>query len=64
LVNKTLTGTVFYNFASDSLDTKIDAQINYANYKMIATALRPTPTSHRIRMKCTQQDVKYQTPQI
>jgi hypothetical protein len=27
LVNKTLTGTVFYNFASDSLDTKIDAQI-------------------------------------
>jgi hypothetical protein len=30
---KTLTGTVFYNFASDSLDTKIDAQLNYANYQ-------------------------------
>ncbi|WP_452225009.1 TonB-dependent receptor domain-containing protein [Lacinutrix chionoecetis] len=31
--NKTLTSNAFYTFASDSLDTKIDAQINYANYK-------------------------------
>jgi outer membrane receptor protein involved in Fe transport len=30
--NNTIIGTVFYNFATDSLDTKIDAQINFANY--------------------------------
>ena len=30
--NKTLTGNLYYTYASDSLDTKIDAQINYANY--------------------------------
>jgi hypothetical protein len=33
IANTTLTGTVFYNFASDSLDTKIDAQLSYANYQ-------------------------------
>ncbi|MDG2430921.1 outer membrane beta-barrel family protein [Flavobacterium sp.] len=32
-INKTLTSTLFYNFASDSLDTKIDAQLSYANYQ-------------------------------
>jgi hypothetical protein len=25
--------SLFYNFASDSLDTKIDAQLSYANYQ-------------------------------
>ncbi len=33
ILNKTLIGNVFYNFANDSLDSKIDAQINYANYQ-------------------------------
>ncbi|MEZ7516430.1 outer membrane beta-barrel protein [Flavobacterium frigidarium] len=33
IANTTLTSTVFYNFASDSLDTKIDAQLSYANYQ-------------------------------
>lgn len=33
ILNNTLTSTVFYNFATDSLDTKLDAQINYANYQ-------------------------------
>ncbi|MFC6268918.1 outer membrane beta-barrel family protein [Frigoriflavimonas asaccharolytica] len=32
ILNKTIIGNVFYNFASDSLDTKVDAQINFANY--------------------------------
>lgn len=32
-INSTLTSTLFYNFASDSLDTKIDAQLSYANYQ-------------------------------
>ncbi|WP_298521197.1 outer membrane beta-barrel family protein [uncultured Kordia sp.] len=30
--NKRLTGNLYYSFASDSLDTKFDAQINYATY--------------------------------
>jgi outer membrane receptor protein involved in Fe transport len=33
IANTTLTSTLFYNFASDSLDTKIDAQLSYANYQ-------------------------------
>lgn len=33
ILNKTLIGNVFYNFASGSLTTKIDAQLNFANYK-------------------------------
>jgi hypothetical protein len=33
ILSHALTGTIFYNFASDSLDTKLDAQINYANYQ-------------------------------
>ena len=32
-INRTLTSTLFYNFASDSLDTKIDAQLSYASYQ-------------------------------
>lgn len=31
--NKTLTGNIFYSYFSDNLDTKIDAQMNFANYK-------------------------------
>ncbi|WP_420573445.1 TonB-dependent receptor domain-containing protein [Kordia sp.] len=31
--NKRLTGNLYYSYASDSLDTKFDAQINYATYK-------------------------------
>ncbi|GGG88334.1 TonB-dependent receptor [Polaribacter pacificus] len=30
--NKRLTGNLYYSFVSDSLDTKLDAQINLANY--------------------------------
>ncbi|AUC86113.1 hypothetical protein CW731_12840 [Polaribacter sp. ALD11] len=30
--NKTITGNVYYSFVSDSLDTKLDIQLNYANY--------------------------------
>lgn len=30
--NKRLTGNLYYSYASDSLDTKFDAQINYATY--------------------------------
>lgn len=30
--NKRLTGNFYYTYASDSLDTKLDVQINYANY--------------------------------
>lgn len=33
ILNKTLIGNLFYNFASDILTTKIDAQMNFANYK-------------------------------
>ena len=33
ILNKTLIGNLFYNFATDSLTTKIDAQLNFANYK-------------------------------
>ncbi|MGB3775360.1 MAG: outer membrane beta-barrel family protein [Leeuwenhoekiella sp.] len=33
ILNETIIGNVFYNFATDSLDTKIDAQLNFANYK-------------------------------
>lgn len=32
ILNKTIIGTLFYNFATDSLDTKVDAQLNFANY--------------------------------
>lgn len=31
--DKTLTGNVYYTYASTDYDTKIDAQINFANYK-------------------------------
>ncbi|WP_430408395.1 TonB-dependent receptor domain-containing protein [Kordia sp.] len=30
--NKRLTGNLYYSYASDSLDTKFDAQVNYATY--------------------------------
>lgn len=30
--NKRLTGNLYYSYASDSLDTKFDVQVNYANY--------------------------------
>jgi hypothetical protein len=42
--NSTLTGTLFYNFASDSLDAKIDAQLSYANYQNDSDRLTITLT--------------------
>lgn len=64
LVNNTLTGTVFYNFASDSLDTKLDVQVNYANYKNESD--RITTNSYFIsdtnEMYRNTEDVKYQNP--
>lgn len=30
--NKRLTGNLYYSYASDSLNTKLDVQVNYANY--------------------------------
>ncbi len=30
--NKRITGNVYYSYASDSLDTKLDAQVNFASY--------------------------------
>jgi hypothetical protein len=30
--NKRLTGNLYYSYASDSLDTKFDVQVNFANY--------------------------------
>ncbi|MFV8362870.1 outer membrane beta-barrel protein [Flavobacterium sp. ZT3P35] len=64
LVNNTLTGTVFYNFASDSLDTKIDAQINYANYKNDSNRITTNSyfTSDTNEMYRNTEDVKYQNP--
>lgn len=37
--DKTLTGNVYYNYVSDSLDTKLDIQLNYANYNNKNTEL-------------------------
>jgi outer membrane receptor protein involved in Fe transport len=64
LVNNTLTGTVFYNFASDSLDTKLDVQINYANYKNDSDRITTNSyfTSDTNEMYRNTEDVKYQNP--
>jgi hypothetical protein len=53
IANTTLTGTVFYNFASDSLDTKIDASLS-ANYQNSRTALRQILISTLQPTKCTE----------
>ncbi len=33
ILNKSLTATLFYNFVTDSLDKKLDVQVNFAHYK-------------------------------
>ena len=64
LVNNTLTGTVFYNFVSDSLDTKLDVQVNYANYKNESDRVTTNSyfTSDTNQMYRNTEDVKYQNP--
>jgi hypothetical protein len=64
LQNTTLTGTVFYNFASDSLDTKIDAQLNYANYQNSSDRLTSNTYFNATtnEMYRDNETVKYQNP--
>jgi outer membrane receptor protein involved in Fe transport len=64
ILNTTLTSTLFYNFASDSLDTKIDAQLSYANYQNDSDRLTSNAyfnaTSNE--MYRNTEAVKYQNP--
>jgi hypothetical protein len=64
IANTTLTGTVFYNFASDSLDTKIDAQLNYANYQNSSDRLTSNTYFNATtnEMYRDNETVKYQNP--
>lgn len=64
ILNTTLTSTLFYNFASDSLDTKIDAQLSYANYqndsdRLTSNAYFNASTNEIYR---NTEAVKYQNP--
>jgi outer membrane receptor protein involved in Fe transport len=64
ILNTTLTSTLFYNFASDSLDTKIDAQLSYANYqndsdRLTSNAYFNASTNEKYR---NTEAVKYQNP--
>jgi hypothetical protein len=62
--NTTLTSTLFYNFASDSLDTKIDAQLSYANYQNDSDRLTSNAYFNAIsnEMYKNTEAVKYQNP--
>ncbi|WP_369753012.1 outer membrane beta-barrel protein [Flavobacterium sp. WC2409] len=64
IANTTLTGTVFYNFSSDSLDTKIDAQLNYANYQNSSDRLTSNTyfNANTNEMYRDIEAVKYQNP--
>ena len=64
ILNKNLTGTLFYSFASDSLDTKIDAQINYANYQNDSDRLTSNSYFNALdnQVYRNNQDIKYQNP--
>ncbi len=64
ILNKNLTGTLFYNFASDSLDTKIDAQINYANYQNDSDRLTSNSYFNALdnQVYRNNQDIKYLNP--
>jgi outer membrane receptor protein involved in Fe transport len=64
VLNTTLTSTLFYNFASDSLDSKIDAQLSYANYqndndRLTSNAYFNANTNEMYR---NTEAVKYQNP--
>lgn len=62
--NTTLTSTLFYNFASDSLDTKIDAQLSYANYQNDSDRLTTNAyfNANTNEMYKNTEAVKYQNP--
>lgn len=64
ILSHTLTGTIFYNFASDSLDTKLDAQINYANYQNDSDRLTSNSyfKANTNEMYKADEFVKYQNP--
>ena len=56
--NKRLTGNLYYSYASDSLDTKFDAQLNYATY---TNAQDQTTTNSYFTVSDNQQ---YRNPEI
>ena len=64
ILSHTLTGTIFYNFASDSLDTKLDAQINYANYQNDSDRITSNSyfTANTNETYKVDEFVKYQNP--
>ncbi|WP_339658048.1 outer membrane beta-barrel family protein [Flavobacterium frigidarium] len=64
IANTTLTSTVFYNFASDSLDTKIDAQLSYANYQNDSDRLTTNAYFNAItnEMYKNSEAIRYQNP--
>lgn len=64
ILNKTIIGNIFYNFATDSLNTKIDAQLNFANYKnesdrLTSNSYFETATNEMYK---TSEEVKYNNP--
>jgi outer membrane receptor protein involved in Fe transport len=64
IANTTLTSTLFYNFASDSLDTKLDAQLSYANYQNDSDRLTSNAyfNANTNEMYKDIEAVKYQNP--
>lgn len=64
IANTTLTSTLFYNFASDSLDTKLDAQLSYANYQNDSDRLTSNSyfNANTNEMYKDIEAVKYQNP--
>ena len=64
ILNTTLTSTLFYNFASDSLDTKIDAQLSYANYQNDSDRLTSNTyfNANTTEMYRNIEAIKYQNP--
>ena len=64
ILNKTLIGNLFYNFATDSLTTKIDAQINFAKYENTSDRLTSNSyfNSNTNEMYKNAEVVKYNNP--
>lgn len=64
VLNKTLTATLFYSFATDSIDTKIDAQLNYANYQNDSDRLTSNSYFDALNNELDRDsdDIKYENP--
>ena len=64
ILNKTVIGNLFYNFTTDSLETKIDTQVNFAKYDNTSNRLTSNSyfNSDTNEMYKTREDVKYNNP--